>query len=583
MMTKKTPNLVVYFDGGFKCFACDMKGSDVLAFHQKRNSLSFTETLKELAELYAPDLIPGNCEPPRVIIEYDYRDESGNLLFQTVRYEPKDFRYRRPDGNGGWAWNLNSTRRVLYRLPELIASEGELYLCEGEKDADRLVESGLTATTCPMGAGKWRDEYSEWFKGRDVVIIPDKDQVGRDHSNNIATCLHGLAKSIKIVSLPSLPEHGDVSDYLEQHTKEDLLFEVKKTPFFEGATSILTRLETWNQIGEMDIEVEWLVDRLIPKGAITLLFGQGGVGKTWLMMDMALNIGNGSPFLNLKTQKTPVIFIDFENPLVTLNARIKKLGKAENVFFWRSGNTNCKAPKLDSIEWDQYKQLPKDSLLIFDTLRASQGGDENASDGMAVIMNKLKELRDLGMTIVVLHHTSKNQNKLPKGSTAIVDLSDHVLGLWPVRNQEDDTAVEEDQIDEETIYRFGWKDKTRFEPYEVHLVLNPDKGFELAPDPEEKSLLEMQGYLAENGPIKKTDFATGVNKHLRIAEKKARKLIDRGVGQYWSIEETGANNTKMVSIIGFGSLATPIGTAKPPNRIEMPETQVKKEVYSEII
>ncbi|MEC4681516.1 MAG: AAA family ATPase, partial [Nitrospirota bacterium] len=470
-----------------------------------------------------------------------------------------------------------------YRLPELIASEGEIYVCEGEKDVDRLVGLGFTATTCPMGAGKWRDEYSEWLKDRDVVIIPDNDPIGREHAGKIACALHGLAKSIKIVSLPGLSEHGDVSDFLDQNTKENLLTEVKKATLYESATSLLERLETWNQIGAMDIKVEWLVDRLIPKGAITVLFGQGGVGKTWLMMDAALNIGNGSPFLNLKTLKTPVVFVDFENPLVTLNTRIKKLGEAENVFFWRSGNSECRAPKLDSEGWDQYKLLPKDCLLIFDTLRASQSGDENASDRMAVIMNQLKELRDLGMTIVVLHHTSKNQNKLAKGSTAIVDLCDHVLGLWAVKNQEDDTAVEEDEIDEETVYRFGWKDKTRFEPYEVHLILNPDRGFELAPDPEEKSLLEMQEYLEEHGPLKKTDFAKGVNKHLGIPEKKARKLIGRGDGRYWKIEGAGANNTKMVSIIRLGSLAPPIGPAKPPNRIETLEPQLNKGIYSETI
>lgn len=584
---EKTPNLAVYFDGSYKCFACDASGGDVFAFHQKRHNLSFPQALNELADKYAPELIQhnsnGNGRTQEIVAEYDYRDESGELLFQTVRYKPKDFKYRKPDGNGDWIWNLQGVRRVPYRLPELIASEGEIYVCEGEKDVDRLVDLGLTATTCPMGAGKWRHEYSEWLKDRDVVIIPDNDPVGREHAGKIACALHGLAKSIKIVSLPGLSEHGDVFDYLDQHTKENLLIEVEKTSFYESATSILERLETWNQIGAMDIKVEWLVDRLIPKGAITVLFGQGGVGKTWLMMDAALNIGNGSPFLNLKTLKTPVIFVDFENPLVTLNTRIKKLGKAENVFFWRSGNSDCKAPKLDSKEWDQYKLLPKDSLLIFDTLRASQGGDENASDSMAVIMNKLKELRDLGMTIVVLHHTSKNQNKLAKGSTAIVDLCDHVLGLWAVKNQEDDTNVEDDEIDEETVYRFGWKDKTRFEPYEVHLTLNPDRGFELAPDPEGKSLLEMHEYLEEHGPLKKTDFAKGVNKHLRIPEKKARKLIGRGDGRYWEIEGAGANNTKMVSIIRLGSLAPPIGPAKPPNRIETLEPQLNKGIYSETI
>ena len=71
----------------------------------------------------------------RIVAAYPYRDESGsNLLYEVVRFEPKDFRQRRPGPNGeGWTWNLNGTRRVLYNLPEVLAAKSVL-ICEGEKD-----------------------------------------------------------------------------------------------------------------------------------------------------------------------------------------------------------------------------------------------------------------------------------------------------------------------------------------------------------------------------------------------------------------------------------------------------------------
>ena len=71
------------------------------------------------------DLFPpraGKREPkPCIVATYSYHDENGALLFQTVRYEPKDFRQRRPDPAkpGQWLWNLHNVRRVLYRLPEV--------------------------------------------------------------------------------------------------------------------------------------------------------------------------------------------------------------------------------------------------------------------------------------------------------------------------------------------------------------------------------------------------------------------------------------------------------------------------------
>lgn len=88
----------------------------------------------------------------RIVTTYDYTDEAGQLLFQTVRLDPKDFRQRRPDGKS-WIWNLNGTRRVLYRLPELLATTGNVYVVEGEKDADRLTSLGLAATTNPWAPG----------------------------------------------------------------------------------------------------------------------------------------------------------------------------------------------------------------------------------------------------------------------------------------------------------------------------------------------------------------------------------------------------------------------------------------------
>jgi len=140
----------------------------------------------------------------------------------------------------------------------------------------------------------------------------------------------------------------------------------------EQRQKIMDCLESWETIRSMEIKVEYVVDRLIPKGSIIVLFGKGGIGKTWLVLDIGRCIGNGTPYLGLSTSKTPVIFIDFENPLAVLNTRTLKLGPGEGVSFWRANNPQLAAPRLDVDEWEQYKQLPLGAILIFDTLRASQ-------------------------------------------------------------------------------------------------------------------------------------------------------------------------------------------------------------------
>ena len=156
-----------------------------------------------------------------IVKNYDYRDENGQLLFQVVRFEPKGFRQRRPHGRGGWIWNLQGTRRVPYRLPELmksVAAGQTIYIPEGEKDGDNLCAIGLAATTNPGGCKKWRDEYSERLRGADVVVLPDNHAEGREHGDQVVASLHGIAKRIRILDIgkhwDGCPDKGDISDWL---------------------------------------------------------------------------------------------------------------------------------------------------------------------------------------------------------------------------------------------------------------------------------------------------------------------------------------------------------------------------------
>jgi len=173
-----------------------------------------------------------------IVKTYNYVDESGKLVFQVVRYEPKDFRQRRPDGQGGWIWNLEGVRRVLYRLQELLQANPAdwVFVVEGEKDVDRLHDEGLIATTCPMGAGKWEDSYSEFLNDRSkVAVVPDNDEPGRRHAQQVAESLSRVGIKANILELPGLPDKGDVSDWFNAGgSKEGLIKLAEKTTAFES-------------------------------------------------------------------------------------------------------------------------------------------------------------------------------------------------------------------------------------------------------------------------------------------------------------------------------------------------------------
>lgn len=156
-------------------------------------------------------------EPGRIVRLYAYRDEAGAVLFETVRYQPKTFKQRRPDGHGGWVWSLAGVRRVLYRLPELLAADPDavVWLCEGEKDADALAARGLVATTNPLGAGKFLPEFVPFLAERHVVVLPDVDAdgVGQRAGQATAALLDGATRSLRVLELVALPATGDVSDW----------------------------------------------------------------------------------------------------------------------------------------------------------------------------------------------------------------------------------------------------------------------------------------------------------------------------------------------------------------------------------
>ena len=148
------------------------------------------------------------------VATYRYEDTDGVHVMDVVRFKPKGFRPRRPDGE----WTLKGVTRVPYRLPELLSGikEGrEVLILEGEKDCDNAESLGLVATTFAGGAGKWLEEYSKWFQDAKVICLPDNDITGRKGMHLIASKISKVAQSVRWLELPDIPEKGDFSDWIK--------------------------------------------------------------------------------------------------------------------------------------------------------------------------------------------------------------------------------------------------------------------------------------------------------------------------------------------------------------------------------
>ena len=203
----RKPSLSVHPVNGFNCHACGFRGA-----------------------IYKS--LPTNPTGPRKeVAYYSYYDISGKLLYQKVRYEPKDFRIRRSKGISAdsknpkdWIYNMKDCPCVLYKLPEISKAQ-TVYLVEGEKDVETLFAMDYIATTSPFGGGlgknKWKSEFSEQLAGKHVIMIPDNDTAGKVFMLSAGNALLTTAASVNTLELPDIPEKGDISDYMQKHTIED--------------------------------------------------------------------------------------------------------------------------------------------------------------------------------------------------------------------------------------------------------------------------------------------------------------------------------------------------------------------------
>ena len=254
---------------------------------------------------------------------HSYYDADGAEAYQALRMYPKSFRLRQPDGKGGYLHNIKGITPLPYNLPAIISRPTEpVFVVEGEQCADVLIEAGLVATTNHGGAGKWGEEHAQHLEGRNVIVMPDNDQVGLRHADAVVASLWSKANQIKRVDLPGLPDKGDVVDYLRTHTLEELVGEVRKVEPPTEAPQVtegeiadedgnaLEPFETLDQDAVWSMPpVEFLVDQLLPERSFTMMYGAPGSGKSFLAIDMALSVANGLPWHGYETKQGAVLYI----------------------------------------------------------------------------------------------------------------------------------------------------------------------------------------------------------------------------------------------------------------------------------
>lgn len=529
----------------------------------------------------------------KVVARYHYRDQYGKVLYWKERLEPgrsgkkKEFRFRHNDPTTGKDefGHGKHNPHVFYNSPNVVKSKSVIVV-EGEGLVDLLTEWGLVATTLDAGSGsRLTPEQIEQLSDKRIAILRDPDEPGLVYATNFANDLQGKCESLKVILLPGLGPKEDFKEWRckPSNDKAALLAIIKDAPEWQPATPqdaaevatapkpIAFPLKSGRDLRALDIKTEWLIDGLIPRYSVVLLYGRGGIGKTTLIMMCADAIDRAMSIFGMTTVKTQVIVIDFENSLAVLSERAKRTA-VDGVLFWNSGDN---PPSLDKADWTAYQELLEQypgAVFIFDTLRSAHSGDENNSEVMTIIMRRMRMLRDAGATVILLHHTPKGNDRQFKGSGAIFDLCDQTLALYQTAKPGSDQEATDDDDDQDKVYRFGTGKKTRYRPHRVFLSFDAEKEvFTLAKNPEDEALEILHAIICKidartsaiQTEIVKTAMEDGGCDF--GSDKKIRALLKRGIDRFWTTGR-GINNSIIYHPIRFGGLADPIGEEKPPNR-----------------
>lgn len=412
-----------------------MEGGGVLKFIEHELKLANGSSVAWMQKELGISLETSAKQP---IAAYDYADENGEILFQVVRFEPKTFRQRRPNGKGGWDWSMDGVRRVPYHLPQLLAANDRtIHIVEGEKDVESLERHGCVATTNPGGAGKWPADFAQFFKGADVVILPDNDDVGEKHARDVARNLKPVAARCRIVKLPGLPPKGDVTRWLQDGGKIE---QIEALPEL-GAVPPAFKLVTASEIMAKTFRApKWAIPEIVPEG-LTLLAGKPKTGKSWLSLDYAISIASGgSAMCNLKCDPGEVLMLALEDTERRLNGRMRAVLQGD------------KAPASLSIatEWRRMDEGGLDDLdlwmgqhaataraVIIDTLQKIRG-QRKKDDGIYAddykVTGALKALADKHtIPVIAIHHLNKEGNSDPlmavSGTAGITGSADTIIVL----------------------------------------------------------------------------------------------------------------------------------------------------------
>ncbi len=232
------------------------------------------------------------------------------------------------------------------------------------------------------------------------------------------------------------------------------------------ATGKLRRLDVAQMVREAPPAVPWVIDGLVVRGALTVLNGREGEGKSLLAMALAAGVALGENQAGMDCRAGRVLILDSENGAYETHRRVHALGLPGSVEMYEPGDGQRFDLRTDLGDLDRLLTLHEPDLLILDSFRTLWGGEENDSGEVAKVLDPLRNLvRRHKAGTILLHHSGKGSGSY-RGSSAIGASAE--LGFTLARDEGDE--------DRDRRSLACWKCRPAPKPAKAYLRLSVEGG-----------------------------------------------------------------------------------------------------------
>ncbi len=282
-------------------------------------------------------------------------------------------------------------------------------LCEGEMDTLAAISHGFNAITTTAGAGTWTDDNSKALSGKKVTIVMDKDQAGEMGAELRAKGLATYGCQVRIAQWPAeRPIGHDVTDELKFHGAESLknIIEASVPSKLEGGQK-----QSLICLADVEAEeIEWLWHPYIPIGKATMIEGDPGLGKSWILLAIAKHVACGSGLPGVAPcQSGNVLLMSAEDGLGdTIKPRLTSMGADDSKIFAPREVFTFDGDGISILE--RYIQEIRPRLITIDPLVSYMGGkiDMNRANETRQLMTALGSLASsYHCALLLLRHLTK--------------------------------------------------------------------------------------------------------------------------------------------------------------------------------